>query len=170
MHANSGSEQNSSPGLLLDSKQAVVSNNTLFDYEINIMQVTSPMVVLSACGTGSGKLFSGEGIMSLSRSFLLAGAKSVIHTLWPIDDAAGSKLMIEYYHRLSRGENKKKALQTAKQYYLKNTPPSFAHPYYWAGYQVTGNTGPIRLWSGFIILLVSGVIVYLVFFSLRRRS
>ena len=55
------------------------------------MKINSPLVVLSACNTGSGKLYSGEGFMSLARNFVLAGVPSVVETLWPVEDIAGSK-------------------------------------------------------------------------------
>ena len=73
----------------------------------------------------------------------MAGAQSVVHTLWPVEDASGPDLMVEYYRELKRGKSKSGALTRAKQQYLASTPPSYTHPYYWAAYQITGNPDPL---------------------------
>ena len=51
-----------------------------FNYEISLSRLKSPMIVLSACNSGSGTLYHGEGLMSLARAFILAGASSVVMT------------------------------------------------------------------------------------------
>lgn len=145
LHSFSENNSLSSAYIQLDSDDDSIYSNRLFDYEISSIQLASPMVVLSSCGTGSGKLYSGEGAMSLSRSFLLAGSESVVHTLWPVEDKSSSEIMIEYYKGLKRGWNKSKALQKAKLSFLENTSPTFFHPHFWAGYQITRNTQSIIL-------------------------
>ena len=170
MHARSGKSTKGSPYFLLDAKEDTLFNNRLYDYEINALNISSPMVVLSSCRTGGGQLQSGEGIISLSRSFLLAGAESVVHTLWPVEDTRGPDLMLEYYHELKRGRSKSSALTLAKQNYLESTPPSYTHPYYWAAYQITGN--PMPLCKPWRYLFYSGLIlvIFLTTFYFIRRS
>jgi len=158
MHARSGTDAKGSPYFLLKANDSTQLDNRLFDYEINAMSITSPMVVLSSCRTGGGELELGEGIISLSRSFLLAGAESGIHTLWPVEDSRGPDLMLDFYRDLKQGRSKGRALSTAKKNYLINTPPSYTHPYYWAAYQVTGNPAPLRkLWkiAGLLVLILT---------------
>jgi CHAT domain-containing protein/tetratricopeptide (TPR) repeat protein len=147
----------------------------LYDYEINALALSAPMVVLSSCESGGGRLERGEGIMSLSRSFLLAGAGSVVHTLWPLDDFKGSRLMVEFYRELKRGHSKSSALSRAKNTYLARTAPSYAHPYYWAAYQVIGNPSrlarnrnPVMMFGGLIVF--SLVCYFLIRRSFLRRS
>ena len=77
------------------------------------------MVVLSACDTGSGRLLGQEGIASLERAFLLAGAKAVIASLWPADDTYTVTLMKRLYEHLSDGADQGAALQQAKIDLLK---------------------------------------------------
>ena len=108
------------------------------------MSINSPMVVLSACNTGNGKLYNGEGLMSLARSFILAGVPSVIETLWPVEDVAGSKIMGDFYKYLSYGVPKKAALRLAKLEYINSTSPSFVNPRFWAAYTLMGDDSPIK--------------------------
>jgi len=119
----------------------------LYNYEIGQMNLNSPMVVLSACNTGNGKLYSGEGLMSLARNFVLAGVPSVIETLWPVEDVAGSKIMGSFYKYLAQGIPKNTALRQAKLDYISTTSPSFVNPRFWAAYTLVGDVSAIkRLW------------------------
>ena len=70
------------------------------------------MVVLSACQTGIGKLQQGQGMLSLSKGFYYAGAKSLVHTQWKINDKSTVKLMDYFYEALSTGATKSEALRT----------------------------------------------------------
>jgi CHAT domain-containing protein len=173
MHAFSNQTNVHSPYLLLEASQNDDSTNRLYDYEINSMKLSNPMVVLSSCETGSGQLQTGEGIISLSRSFLLAGAASVVHTLWPAEDLKAQQVMIWFYKELKRGKSKAKALSLAKRHYLAHSPPSYAHPYYWAAYQITGNPDPLKnnwnfvMFSGILLVFCMGgyFLIRRIFFS-----
>ena len=122
----------------------------LYNYEIGQMNIKSPMVVLSACNTGNGKLYNGEGVLSLSRSFVLAGVSSVVETLWPVEDMAGSKIMGDFYRYLGEGKPRNTALRQAKLDYINSTSPSFVNPEYWAAYSLLGEVTPIKKfwWKG----------------------
>jgi len=158
MHSLATDPQGTSPYFLLDTVQDPLLSNRMFDYEINALRITAPMVVLSSCETAGGELQRGEGIMSLSRSFLQAGASSVVHSLWPVEDAKSRELMAGFYREIKRGKSKRSALSTVKRLYLENQPPFYTHPYYWAAFQVTGDTSPLYnkkrvfLMAGFILL------------------
>ena len=132
--------------------------------------LSSPMVVLSSCETGGGQLQDGEGIISLSRSFLLAGAASVIHTLWPAEDVKAQQIMVEFYQELKTGKSKGRALSMAKRNYLAHSPPSYTHPYYWAGYQVTGNPDPLIINLRLLFFPIIVLIICVVGFYFIRRS
>ncbi|MEL7531355.1 MAG: CHAT domain-containing tetratricopeptide repeat protein [Bacteroidota bacterium] len=120
------------------SEDGVITVAELFD-----MHLPAEMIVLSACETGIGKLFKGEGISSQAKGFAFAGAKSIITTLWSINDAASAELMPGFYHYLKEGERKDIALHKAKLDYIKQTDQIGAHPFYWAGFVPIGNMEPI---------------------------
>jgi CHAT domain-containing protein len=120
-----------------------INDGLLNTYEIYNMQISAPLVVLSACNSGYGKLHKGEGIISLARGFFTAGAKSIIMTLWSIGDKTSSKLMHQFYTNLAAHQNIGNAMQNAKIEYLEQTDEMKAHPYFWAGYIVLGNSNAI---------------------------
>lgn len=144
MHAELDTSQVGSSGLIFSPDTKSPGNYRLNNYEIGQMSINSPMVVLSACNTGAGKLYSGEGLMSLARNFVLAGVPSVVETLWPVEDVAGSKIMGDFYKYLSHGKPKNTALRLAKLDYINNSSPSFVNPRFWAAYTLMGDVSPIK--------------------------
>ncbi len=152
---------------LVFSKDSI--RNELTASEIYTLSIPSELVVLSACDTGFGKLQKGEGIMSMSRAFQYAGAKSTVMSLWKVPDKETSIIMQLFYKNLKKGIPKDRALQNAKLKYLSNTKDKLLkHPYYWAGFVVSGNTDPLpsdfSYWC--IIILISGFLCVLIF---RKR-
>lgn len=107
-------------------------------HEILQLPVDADLVTLSACDTGNGKLEGEEGIESLMQSFLIAGARGVIGSLWKADDAATAELMKDFYGRLAQGESIASALRDAKLSMLMKFG-SHAVPFYWAGFVLAGN-------------------------------
>jgi len=103
------------------------------------LQVPAELVVLSACETGIGEIQKGEGVISVGKGFSYAGAKSILTTLWTINDQTTSKLIPLFFKQLKAGQPKDKALQLAKQQFIKENRD--AHPYYWSGYMIIGDTG-----------------------------
>jgi len=109
-------------------------------YEIYNLKINAALVVLSACNSGNGKLYNGEGIISLARGFFTAGAKSVVMTLWSIADKTSQHLMTSFYANLADRLSISDALQKAKTDYIAHSDALMAHPYFWAGFIVTGNS------------------------------
>jgi len=108
--------------------------------EIFGLSLDADLVVLSGCETGLGKEVNGEGIVGLSRSFLHAGAASVMVTLWPIADRAGAELMLEFYRGLEDGRgagDKAEALRLA-QLEMADRGDFHSHPFFWAPFVVIG--------------------------------
>ena len=122
-----------------------VENELLYVRDLYNLQLNADLVVLSACETGLGKLSRGEGIISLARAFAYAGAKSIITTLWSVDDAKTKDLMVDFYRKLKKGMTKDAALRQAKLDYLEShTNPGDAHPFYWAGFAPIGDMRVVK--------------------------
>jgi CHAT domain-containing protein/tetratricopeptide (TPR) repeat protein len=95
------------------------------------------MIVLSACETGTGKLQPGEGIMGLTRAMLYAGSRSVVASLWSVNDPATKELMVGFFTKLVKeGKDKATALREAKLDMMRGG--KYAHPYYWAPFVMYG--------------------------------
>lgn len=127
--------------LLLGSDPAHGEDGFLQAAEIVLMRLNADMVVLSACDTALGPVEGEEGIAALSRAFLLAGARSVVSTLWSIDDTFSSFLMKQFYGHLAAGAPPALALAAAKRDMVSKYGRS-APPYYWAAFIVEGAAGP----------------------------
>jgi CHAT domain-containing protein len=97
----------------------------------------SDLVVLSACSTGFGQDNKGEGVNGLTRAFMYAGAKSVVASLWKVEDEATLELMKRFYKRmLVENMRPAAALQVAQREMLKQR--RWKSPYFWAGFTIQG--------------------------------
>jgi CHAT domain-containing protein len=106
--------------------------------EIRRSRLNADVVVLSACETGTGRLAGQEGIMNLARAFLAAGAKSVVASLWAVEDRATATLMENFYGHLAAGLQVREALRRAQVDFMKDYGDK-AQPYYWAAFEVIGD-------------------------------
>jgi CHAT domain-containing protein len=114
-------------------------------HEISKMELNANLVVLSACETGYGRFETGNGIASLSRAFMYAGASSLIVSLWQVNDLATSEIMKRLYYNLARGMKKDEALRYAKLDYMKSAKGIAAHPAFWSPFIQMGNTRPVSI-------------------------
>jgi CHAT domain-containing protein len=103
-------------------------------YEIVGMKLRARLVVLSACETGLGKLRGGDEITGLTRTFLTAGADTVVASLWQVSDDSTAMLMEEFYRRMEGGLTPAAALRESALAVRAKYP----HPFYWAPFVVTG--------------------------------
>jgi CHAT domain-containing protein len=94
------------------------------------------LVTLSACDTGIGEVRNGEGVYGLRRAFVLAGAETLVMSLWPVSDYIARDAMVAYYAGLRSGLGRGDALRQAKLAMLKR--PNRRHPNYWAGFIQSG--------------------------------
>lgn len=99
------------------------------------LNIDADDVVLSACNTGSGQVSRAEGVMSLGRAFMNAGASSVTVSLWEVADASTALLMKEYYRNLLLGKPKDEALADARTWLFRN---GYKNPYNWAPFVLIG--------------------------------
>ncbi len=99
------------------------------------MHLPADLVALSACQTGLGKV-AGEGVIGLSRAFLVTGARSVLVSQWSVDDNATAALMAQFYRFYLAHDNKAVALQKAMQ--TVRADPAYDNPSQWASFMLVG--------------------------------
>ena len=103
--------------------------------EIYNIRLNAQLVTLSACQTGINERTQGDELIGLTRSFIYAGASSVVVSLWPVNPISTKKLMLEFYAFLRNGKDKAVALQEAQ----KKLIDEYSHPYYWAPFTLVGH-------------------------------
>ncbi len=99
------------------------------------------LVTLSACDTGVGEVRNGEGVYGLRRSFFLAGAETLVMSLWPVSDYVTRQVMTAYYTGLKAGQGRGDALRRAQLAMLAR--PDRRHPFYWASFIQAGDWRPL---------------------------
>jgi CHAT domain-containing protein len=124
------------PALILSSTSS--NDGLLTSSEISDLNLSSDLVVLSACNTAVDRYNRGDSIMGLARSFKIAGADSVVATLWPIPSKPTVKFMEFFYSNLSSGLTTKESLSNAQRTFIKakqnQLPAEFSLPYFWAAF------------------------------------
>lgn len=99
------------------------------------------LVTLSACDTGMGEVHNGEGVYGLRRAFFMAGAESLLMSLWPVSDYTTRTVMTDYYGGLARGLGRGAALRRVQLRMLAD--PQRRHPFYWAAFIQAGDWTPL---------------------------
>jgi CHAT domain-containing protein/Flp pilus assembly protein TadD len=123
-----------------DSNDGVLQASEVYEFALP----RARLVVLSACQTGSGPSFRGEGVMSMARPFLARGVPLVVASLWAVDSDATAELMVNF-HRYRKREGYKtiEALQRAQLDMLNGPRELYRQPYYWASFNLIGGYAEI---------------------------
>ncbi len=138
------------------------STQLLYSREIYGLPIQANLVVLSACQSGDGELIESQGVLGLATAFAATSTRSMLASLWNVNDASTRRLILNYYKYLKDGVEKDEALRQAKLDYLSSVPKSKQHPFYWAGFVQIGSSDSIDfkqtsnsyLWIGFILILL----------------
>ena len=133
--------------LLFSAEEGNKDSSLLNIGDLYHMNLSADLAVLSACNTGTGKHYEGEGPISFSRAFTFAGIPSVVMSLWSVPDVQTADVMSRFFNNLKENQPKDAALRNAKLAYLKNAPASATHPIYWAGFVATGDMSVLDLSS-----------------------
>ena len=137
VHALANSSQPDRAALVMLSDAAAGEDGFLQASEVVHFRLSADLVVLSACDTAIGPIGGEEGIATLSRAFLLAGAKTVVSTLWSIEDSSSLALMRQFYAHLAAHLPADRALAEAKRDIIRKFGRT-APPYYWAAFTLEG--------------------------------
>ncbi|HVB72192.1 MAG TPA: CHAT domain-containing tetratricopeptide repeat protein [Ktedonobacteraceae bacterium] len=125
----------------------------LADHKLDTIEVfnldlsSCSLLTLSACETGRAIVRGVDEVIGLGRGFLYAGAASLLPTLWNVDDASSAELMEMFYQALLSDFPKAAALAGAQRAFLARSRTSIrpyrVHPYFWAGFHLIGDAGPL---------------------------
>ncbi len=123
-------------GIALTRNSASIEDDILYGDEVYNLKLNADLVCLSACETGLGKIYKGEGIIGLTRGFLYAGARNVVVSLWKVPDKSTSILMTDFYKNLFQNSTNTASLRKAKLKMLRSK--LYSRPYYWAPFVLIG--------------------------------
>jgi CHAT domain-containing protein len=108
-------------------------------YDLYGMRLSGSLVCLSACQSGRSWIGAGDELVGLARGFLHAGARTLVVSLWPVQDDSTARLMEVFYRHLRVGERSEEALRAAMREVREHHP----HPYHWAPFVLIGRGGPV---------------------------
>ncbi|HKR13304.1 MAG TPA: CHAT domain-containing tetratricopeptide repeat protein [Pyrinomonadaceae bacterium] len=163
-------------GLTMVDQNGATKNGIMPLHDIYSLDLAAELTVLSACETALGEDVKGEGLVGLTHSFMSAGSKSVVASLWKVDDQATAVFMVHFYESMFRERLQPAAALRAAQLKMMQDK-QWSEPYYWAGFvfqgdyesqiDVTGSFNPLKLVALLLAILIAvGVIV----FWRRRRQ
>lgn len=137
--------------------------DTLLLNELYSMNIPANLVVMSACETGVGKQYKGEGVMSIARGFQYAGAKNLLFSLWQINDLSTSKIMQSFYKNYDNHESAFFANHHSKMAYLENDDISNTKksPYYWSAFVFYGSLETVKP-EYTIFYIIFGIFIILI--------
>jgi CHAT domain-containing protein len=124
-----------------ESREPEIGNGLVTALEVASMNLWgTQLVVLSACETGRGDVSNlGQGVYGLRRAVMVAGAQTLLTSLWKVDDKATKDLMSRYYKNLLSGQGRAEAMRAAALFVRKKRP----HPYFWAPFITIGRSTPL---------------------------
>ncbi|XP_044180415.1 tetratricopeptide repeat protein 28-like, partial [Acropora millepora] len=105
--------------------------------DVHAANLRARLVVLSCCHSGRGKILKGEGVVGIARAFLAGGARSVLVSLWAIDDEATMVFMKRFYQHLKEGKSASAAVQQSMKFLRESE--QFSEMKYWAPFQLVGD-------------------------------
>jgi CHAT domain-containing protein len=166
-HAKASTGIQDESWILFNSEEDYIDDEKLQLHEIYNLDLNSELLVLSACETASGKMVKGEGILSFARSFSFAGTKSILTSLWRVDDEATKEIMTIFYKNLRLGQSKDLALQKAKIQYLNSARKNA--PNYWAAFVAVGDMTPISPSPAPLIFWIIFPIAIIIWYVIRKK-
>jgi CHAT domain-containing protein len=173
LHGVASEENENGSGLIFRADKNKHSNGYLYVNDIYNLGLNAKMTVLSACETGLGKDYKGEGVFSIARAFSYAGCPTVVLSLWNVNDRSTAELMGKFYKHLSNDEEIGMALRNAKLDYLRQSDEIGYQPVFWASFVAFGDMAPIQSRSFSIVWIVGSfslIAGFIVFWKIRMKG
>lgn len=142
-HAKANFEEGALSYLAFQNIHAEQNVELMFAADFQNIRLKADLVALSACETAIGEFNRGNGMISLSSAIASAGAKSILASLWKVNDKSTMQIMNSFYKEMVSGKPKNQALQLAKKNYLSKNKASLGHPFYWSGFLLYGDLNPV---------------------------
>jgi CHAT domain-containing protein/tetratricopeptide (TPR) repeat protein len=134
VHGLLGQDETRQPALVMSLVGNSKDTGLLLADDVGSLKLNADLVVLSACQTGKGQHYNGEGVRGLARAFLYAGSKAVVCSLWSVDDQETSNLMVDFYQQMRKGRSAPEALREAQLAMIG----AGKAPLFWAPFIVIG--------------------------------
>lgn len=136
------------------------------------LDIHPDLVVLSACETGIGKLYRGEGALSIARGFQNAGAENLLFSLWKVNDYTTSVMMKKFYENCEKGETYFRANYQAKMDFLndKGIPNSKKSPYFWSAFVFYGDISEDASCNYWYLLGGFAIIIFCLAIAQKQKS
>jgi CHAT domain-containing protein len=160
-------------GFFMTATDDSLDDGILYAFEIKQMKLNAQLAVLNGCNTGLGALKQGEGLVSLTRSFFFTGIRTVAFTLWSVADKSAQEIVIGFYRELFKNQPPDIALRNSKLHFIQSADPVKAHPYYWAGFIITGKTQVVPASADYIKPIALALLITAVFglyLIIRKKS
>jgi len=109
------------------------SRLSLYQFDDPQLKLNNDIIVLAACETARGKFQRGNGVMGFTRGLMNLGAKTMIISLWPVEDQATGLLFEDFWGQIHQGVRPLEALRQARLY-LGEVKPEYKHPFYWSAF------------------------------------
>ncbi|MBA4056803.1 MAG: hypothetical protein C0490_18965, partial [Marivirga sp.] len=174
IHGKGDIERNYSASLFFRSKYDSLDDGELHAYELYGLKLKALLAVLSACESGLGKGYKGEGMISMASAFTYSGCENILMSLWKVNDQASIILMDDFYSELLEGKTIDEALRQAKLNYLMTADELTADPKVWAPLVAYGSLDQVfqkdRSKTYTAISLLTLVVLLLIFITKKRKK
>ena len=173
IHGRGDIQSNFSSSLYFRTKYDSLDDGELHDYELYGLKLNAFMAVLSACESGLGRDYKGEGMISMASAFTYSGCANILMSLWKVNDKASTVLMDDFYGRLLEGRTIDDALRQSKLDYLESADELTSDPKIWAPLVAYGSHERIFQKSNDRLVIFGAialaVVFAIIFFARRRR-
>jgi len=171
IHGKGDVEKNFSASLFFRAKYDSLDDGELHSYELYGLKLKAILAVLSACESGLGMGYKGEGMISMASAFTYSGCENILMSLWKVNDQASTVLMDEFYAQLMRGERIDDALRNAKLRYIENSDEISSDPKIWASLVAYGSLDRVFNHDKYTIYFLGGAgfIVLIALYLLARK-